>query len=171
MASVIHIKNIPDNDGTAPMSNVNGGMSDGNEVKKHDHAGGRDLGVLTLSPFHAFAREGHIPNGRNIKKDGSGKNHKHAHRRPRDNNEEINSKPDKDIPTMEDNGHAWHKNAISHVLRIKNNDALENFGKFELFILTMFFVLEMTNKSESKGEINVATEPLDGTNKDHKPDT
>lgn len=24
-ASVIHIKNIPDNDGTAPISNVNGG--------------------------------------------------------------------------------------------------------------------------------------------------
>ena len=115
-------------------------------------------------------REGYTFNGWNTKKDGSGKNYKYVYWRFWDNNEETNSKFDKDTLITEDNGYVRYKNVTLYASWTKNNDVPENPGKPEPPTPITPPASETVNKLESKGETNAVIEFPDGINKDYKLD-
>ena len=115
-------------------------------------------------------REGYTFNGWNTKKDGSGKNYKYVYWRFWDNNEETNSKFDKDTLITEDNGYVRYKNVTLYASWTKNNDVPENPGKPEPPTPITPPASETVNKLESKGETNAVIEFSDGINKDYKLD-
>lgn len=115
-------------------------------------------------------REGYTFNGWNTKKDGSGKNYKYVYWRFWDNNEETNSKFDKDTLITEDNGYVRYKNVTLYASWTKNNDVPENPGKPEPPTPITPPASETINKLESKGETNAVIEFSDGINKDYKLD-
>lgn len=105
-----YTKNTFDNDGIVLTLNANGGTLDGKEAQKYDYIGGRDSGAsMSLLPY-VPVREGYTFNGWNTKKDGSGKNYKYVYWRIWDNNEETNSKFDKDTLITEESGYERYKN-------------------------------------------------------------
>ena len=115
-------------------------------------------------------REGYTFNGWNTKKDGSGKNYKYVYWRFWDNNEETNSKFDKDTLITEESGYERYKNVTLYASWTKNNDVPENPGKPEPPTPITPPASETVNKLESKGETNAVIEFPDGINKDYKLD-
>ena len=115
-------------------------------------------------------REGYTFNGWNTKKDGSGKNYKYVYWRIWDNNEETNSKFDKDTLITEESGYERYKNVTLYASWTKNNDVPENPGKPEPPTPITPPASETVNKLESKGETNAVIEFPDGINKDYKLD-
>lgn len=165
-----YTKNTFDNDGIVLTLNANGGTLDGKEAQKYDYIGGRDSGAsMSLLPY-VPVREGYTFNGWNTKKDGSGKNYKYVYWRFWDNNEETNSKFDKDTLITEDNGYVRYKNVTLYASWTKNNDVPENPGKPEPPTPITPPASETVNKLESKGETNAVIEFPDGINKDYKLD-
>ena len=125
--------------------------------------------TVDLLPY-VPVREGYTFNGWNTKKDGSGKNYKYVYWRFWDNNEETNSKFDKDTLITEDNGYVRYKNVTLYASWTKNNDVPENPGKPEPPTPITPPASETVNKLESKGETNAVIEFPDGINKDYKLD-
>lgn len=124
---------------------------------------------MSLLPY-VPVREGYTFNGWNTKKDGSGKNYKYVYWRFWDNNEETNSKFDKDTLITEDNGYVRYKNVTLYASWTKNNDVPENPGKPEPPTPITPPASETVNKLESEGETNAVIEFPDGINKDYKLD-
>ena len=153
-----YTKNTFDNDGIVLTLNANGGTLDGNEAKKYDYVGGRDSGAsMSLLPY-VPVRDGYTFNGWNTKKDGSGKNYKYVYWRIWDNNEETNSKFDKDTLITEDNGYVRYKNVTLYASWTKASGEPENPGKDT--------VKELQSTGETKAKIEFATE----VSKDYKLD-
>ena len=150
--------------------NANGGTLDGNEAKKYDYVGGRDSGAsMSLLPY-VPVREGYTFNGWNTKKDGSGKNYKYVYWRIWDNNEETNSKFDKDTLITYDSGYERYKNITLYASWTKNNDAPTNPGNPEPPTPITPPASETVNKLESTSETKAVIEFPDGINKDFKLD-
>ena len=163
-----YTKNTFDNDGIVLTLNANGGTLDGKEAQKYDYIGGRDSGAsMSLLPY-VPVREGYTFNGWNTKKDASGKNYKYVYWRFWDNNEETNSKFDKDTLITEDNGYERYKNITLYASWTKNNDGPTNPGNPEPPITPP--ASETVNKLENTGETKAVIEFPDGINKDYKLD-
>ncbi len=165
-----YTKNTFDNDGIVVTLNANGGQLNGKESNTYDYVGGRDSGTsMSLLPY-VPVREGYTFNGWNTKKDGSGKNYKYVYWRFWDNNEETNSKFDKDTLITEDNGYVRYKNLTLYASWTKNNDVPENPGKPEPPTPITPPASETVNKIESTGETKAIIEFPNGINKDYKLD-
>ena len=165
-----YTKNTFDNDGIVVTLNANGGQLNGKESNTYDYVGGRDSGAsMSLLPY-VPVREGYTFNGWNTKKDGSGKNYKYVYWRFWDNNEETNSKFDKDTLITEDNGYVRYKNVTLYASWTKASGEPENPGKPEPPTPITPPASETVNKLESKGETNAVIEFPDGINKDYKLD-
>ena len=165
-----YTKNTFDNDGIVVTLNANGGQLNGKESNTYDYIGGRDSGAsMSLLPY-VPVREGYTFNGWNTKKDGSGKNYKYVYWRFWDNNEETNSKFDKDTLITEDNGYVRYKNLTLYASWTKNNDVPENPGKPEPPTPITPPASETVNKIESTGETKAVIEFPNGINKDYKLD-
>ena len=153
-----YTKNTFDNDGIVLTLNANGGQLNGKESNTYDYVGGRDSGAsMSLLPY-VPVREGYTFNGWNTKKDGSGKNYKYVYWRFWDNNEETNSKFDKDTLITEDNGYVRYKNVTLYASWTKASGEPENPGKD--------MVKELQSTGETKAKIEFATE----VSKDYKLD-
>ena len=153
-----YTKNTFDNDGIVLTLNANGGQLNGKESNTYDYVGGRDSGAsMSLLPY-VPVREGYTFNGWNTKKDGSGKNYKYVYWRFWDNNEETNSKFDKDTLITEDNGYVRYKNVTLYASWTKTSGEPENPGKDT--------VKELQSTGETKAKIEFATE----VSKDYKLD-
>lgn len=153
--------------------NANGGTLDGKEAQKYDYIGGRDSGAsMSLLPY-VPVREGYTFNGWNTKKDGSGKNYKYVYWRFWDNNEETNSKFDKDTLITYDSGYERYKNVTLYASWTKNNDVPTNPGNPgnpEPPTPITPPASETVNKLENTGETKAVIEFPDGINKDYKLD-